>query len=296
MKVRVLSALACMACLAVWPVLAGDGPTCADCHDEVVAAMAGNVHMRVQSFEVMGKTTGCEGCHGDGTRHMEEGDPALIRTFAEPGPEDARTCLSCHRDKGLPEWDASTHAAEGLDCFTCHSVHYPTDPLDRCADCHGEVAAQMQLPSHHPVREGKMTCASCHDVHLATEAQLRTHQRVNDLCFVCHQAQEGPFVFEHDPVEEDCRICHDPHGTVANNLLVANEPMLCLQCHEFHFHAGLVSPDGPVDVGGTEYENPIGRYSMNRAFTTKCTTCHPKVHGSDLPSQTTPGMGRGLTR
>ena len=33
-----------------------------------------------------------------------------------------------------------------------------------------------------------------------------------------------------------CAVCHDPHGSVANNLLAQNEPFLCLQCHEGHFH------------------------------------------------------------
>ncbi len=296
MKARVLLALAAAICLVAWPVLADEGPTCADCHDEVAAAMTQNVHMQIKSFEVQGKTVGCQACHGDGTKHMEEGDPSLIRTFAEPTAQDEQACLTCHHDKGLAEWDASTHAAEGVTCFDCHSIHKASNPLDSCKSCHADTEAQMQLPSHHPVREGKMSCVSCHDPHAATESALKTHMRVNDLCFTCHQDKEGPFVFEHEPVEENCLICHNPHGTVANNLLVANEPMLCLQCHEFHFHAGLVSPDGPVDVGGTERENPLGRYSMNAAMTTKCTTCHPRVHGSDLPSQTLPSSGRGLTR
>jgi hypothetical protein len=33
-----------------------------------------------------------------------------------------------------------------------------------------------------------------------------------------------------------------------------------------------------------------------RAFATKCTQCHNRIHGSDLPSQATSGHGGGLTR
>ncbi len=296
MKTRVVLALVSLVCIVAWPLMAADGPTCADCHDEVAAGMAGNVHMQIKSFEVQGHTVGCQACHGDGPKHMEEGDPSLIRTFKDPTAADTEACMECHESKGLPEWHASTHAAEGVTCLDCHTIHTATNALDTCKNCHADVVAQMQLPSHHPVREGKMSCASCHDPHLATEAQLKTHQRTNDLCYTCHQDKEGPFIFEHEPVEEDCLICHNAHGTVANNLLVANEPMLCLQCHELHFHAGLVSPDGPVDVGGTERENPFGTRGMNVTFTTKCSQCHPRVHGSDLPSQTVTGSGRGLTR
>ena len=141
-----------------------------------------------------------------------------------------------------------------------------------------------------------MSCVSCHDTHAATEHQLRTAMRTNDLCYDCHQSKEGPFVFEHEPVVEDCGLCHRPHGAVADNLLTVNEPMLCLQCHELHFHAGLVSPEGPVDVGGTERENPHGRYGFNMAFSTNCTQCHSQVHGTDLPSQGLASGGRGLVR
>ncbi len=95
---------------------------------------------------------------------------------------------------------------------------------------------------------------------------------------------------------EDCSLCHSAHGSVPNNLLTANEPTLCLQCHEFHFHAALLSPDGPIDVGGTERENPFGDQSMNVAFTTKCSQCHSQVHGTDLPSQTVSSGGYGLVR
>ena len=120
--------------------------------------------------------------------------------------------------------------------------------------------------------------------------------RSNDLCYTCHQDKEGPFIFEHQPVLEDCSLCHQPHGAVADNLLTANEPMLCLQCHEIHFHAGLISPDGEIEVGGSHFENPFGEYSMNRSFTTKCSQCHSSIHGSDVPSQSLAGGGRGLVR
>lgn len=278
------------------PLLAADGPTCADCHDEVVAGMTHSIHMRIQPFEVQGRAVGCVGCHGDGTAHMDEGDPSLIRTFQTA--DDIQACVTCHNAKGegLHEWSASTHAMEGVSCLECHSVHQAKNPLDSCKGCHAEVYAQLQLPSHHPVREGKMTCVSCHNPHRSTEAQLNTDMRVNDLCYECHQSKEGPFIFEHEPVVEDCRLCHTPHGAVANNLLTANEPMLCLQCHELHFHAGLVSPEGEVEIGGTARENPAGIYSMNRAFTTDCSTCHSQIHGTDLPSQALASGGRGMVR
>lgn len=291
------------ACLVLWAGYASsqgwgsdDAELCAACHEDVVDAFAGTVHARIRSFEVQGRTVGCTGCHGDGTRHAEEADPSLIRSFADGANQEV--CASCHQSKSHFAWNASTHAAEGVGCLDCHSVHEADAPLATCRQCHAEVEAQMQLPSHHPVREGKMDCASCHDVHNAVAGHLKTPTgRVNDLCSDCHLDKEGPWVFEHPPVMEDCSICHTPHGAVADNLLLANEPMLCLQCHDFHFHAGYqASDDHEVDVGGIPRENLNGRTGFNIAFSTKCTQCHARVHGSDLPSQTVPGGGRGLTR
>ncbi|NIA19872.1 MAG: cytochrome C, partial [Xanthomonadaceae bacterium] len=109
-------------------------------------------------------------------------------------------------------------------------------------------------------------------------------------------------VFEHAPVMEDCTICHDPHGTVANNLKKQNEPYLCLQCHEPHFHAGRTSTStGPMkdpygNIIPPDQYNSGDRSIWAKAYASKCTQCHSQVHGSDLPAQTVPGQGRSLTR
>ena len=272
----------------------GDDETCLGCHEDQLLSPR-QIHSRIRPFEVRGHTVGCEGCHGPGSLHMEETDPEVIGRFAAGGLGD-EACLECHTWKGLPEWHASTHASENVGCSDCHTIHTPTEAHDSCQTCHGDVVALFQLPSHHPVREGKMDCASCHNVHNAREGHLRTALRANDVCYSCHQDKEGPFIFEHAPVQEDCSLCHLPHGAVANNLLTANQPTLCLQCHEYHFHAGYrASEDHEVDIGGFERENPHGPRGMNMAFTTNCTQCHSRIHGSDHPSQAVASGGRGLT-
>ena len=144
-----------------------------------------------------------------------------------------------------------------------------------------------------------MSCGDCHNPH----GGLNTEERTNDLCLGCHSRYQGPFVFGHAPVEDDCTICHDAHGSVANNLLVQNEPFLCLQCHEGHFHMlreattfvdGTSAPDPPANLPAAAIANPHGAESFQTSFGTKCTTCHKVVHGSDYPSQ--PLTGGGLTR
>jgi len=270
---------------------------CAGCHDVAVAGFAGNVHARLKAFETPDGETGCVTCHGDPTTHLDSGEAADMRGFGADIEADSAACLTCHATLGASEWHASAHAPEA-GCTSCHTIHEETLPTSTCASCPAAVQALFRAPSHHPVPEGAMTCASCRTVHAANSGALRTSMRGNDLCYTGHQAQEGPFIFQHDPVEEDCTICHQPHGAVANNLLVANEPFLCLQCHELHFHTGFraVAGSGTVTVGGKPYPNVNGAYGNQLAFGTKCTQCHIRVHGSDLPSNSTPGQGANRTR
>ena len=173
-----------------------------------------------------------------------------------------------------------------------------------CLGCHQEVRAQLHLPSHHPVREGFVGCTDCHDVHGPGFAGIGEAEMARELCLDCHAQHRGPFIFEHSPVEEDCGICHAPHGAVANNLLLQNEPFICLQCHQPHFHSGLMAYDGAFP-DGTPPGTPAEEFglsgvshpdSFKRVMMTKCTQCHQSVHGTDLPSQSIPGQGRALNR
>jgi len=305
---------------------------CATCHEEVARQFDRSQHGALAGFELRGQPARCESCHGSGSLHAESGDKALIRTFAEAGaPASVNACLSCHRQDQAMEWAGSVHSTSGVGCSSCHKVHQSRQavgalakaeglkpvhdaapaprnalakqdgPLGRaeaqtCYQCHKEQRAQFAQSSHHPVREGAMTCSSCHQVHGRNQGLLKTDERVNDLCTTCHAKQAGPFVFEHAPVTESCLTCHSPHGTVANNLLKQGEPFLCLQCHEMHFHNARLANTGPYTLPSGSASNPRGNLSFMAAFNTRCSNCHNKVHGSDLPSQGVSGRGKALTK
>jgi len=299
--------------------VSADGTSdCVGCHENISKVFETTIHGRIDTFETLDGRTGCITCHGEGTEHMESGGEEKIRSFGEDTrPQDAvETCRTCHRSHALNEWEGSQHALNGVACASCHKVH--EDPANKrkmvqvCSDCHVDVWAQFHRPSHHPVREGHMDCGSCHEPHGTTVGMLKTDERPAELCLSCHAQYSGPFIFEHEPVYEGCETCHSPHGSAANNLLVQNEPFLCLQCHEMHFHAGLEGEEDdevyiprydpandPLDgesYPGGMVPNPWGEQGYKRAFTTKCTQCHTQVHGSDSPSQTTSGMGDGMMR
>jgi len=291
---------------------------CLDCHEDAAKQMAKSVHGRLAEFEYMGGTQGCEACHGNGSLHVAaSGDASKILRFGGMLPEEsAALCAKCHSSGKLMGWTHGEHALADVACGDCHAIHggekyalKKQDP-ELCYGCHQEQMAKANFPSHHPVKEGKMGCSDCHNPH----DELQTEELARDLCLECHARYQGPFVFEHAPVEEDCSICHDPHGSVADNLLLQNEPFLCLQCHESHFHTmriganpattpltGLAydanalngsTPSGtPTPTTGIPFTNSHGTEGWKMAFGTKCTVCHSVVHGSDLPSQTSPTIG-----
>ena len=100
-----------------------------------------------------------------------------------------------------------------------------------CGQCHLQRKAQLMRSSHMPVREGKLTCTSCHNPHgTPNPAQLK-QTSVNDNCYACHTERRGPFLHEHPPVIENCGNCHEPHGSVNDRLLKVTDPRLCTQCH-----------------------------------------------------------------
>jgi predicted CXXCH cytochrome family protein len=297
---------------------------CANCHEPLTKAFASSAHGNMAAHQLRGQHAACEACHGAGGVHAESGDPAKIRSFERLATrESAEACLTCHRQDHAMEWAGSEHAMNGVSCTDCHKIHQPRQvaattsareagpggrqlaPASRgslikpqselCFTCHEQMKGKFFSSSHHPVREGRMSCSSCHDVH-GGDRTLRTEERTNDLCYGCHSRHQGPFVFEHAPVEENCMTCHDPHGTVANNMLRQNEPFLCLQCHEMHFHAARVSVATPWTIPSAGSTNPNGIAGFQKGFNTRCTSCHTRIHGSDLPSQGVSGGGKALIR
>jgi DmsE family decaheme c-type cytochrome len=255
--------------------------TCLTCHDD--RAVHGTAHGRVIDSRTPMAQLGCESCHGPGKAHVDAGgDPELMRAFREMKPDDASaTCTTCHNRRDHAMWDGSTHQARNLSCTTCHSVHAPKSEqgqlvkataMQVCADCHRDKVAKVNRSGHMPVREGKMTCATCHNPHGSANVRLlRAGFSSAEACVSCHADKRGPYLYEHAPVRESCATCHDPHGSPNERMLVQKNPMLCQRCHSHTRHPG------------TLYDNRVIA-SSNRIFARACVTCHSQVHGSNHPS------------
>jgi len=172
-------------------------------------------------------------------------------------------------------WQFSPHSRADVQCRSCHGIHsektaqvsahmFKADgDSTLCISCHKDVAARFNMPSHHPVIEGALSCTSCHDPHAGQQTSLLGN---NEHCTRCHQNVAGPKVFEHAPVVEDCRICHNPHGSPNRRLLQLAEPMLCLQCHSIAASRHATQSGGSVQLTGAQMRS--------------CTSCHHAVHGS----------------
>jgi DmsE family decaheme c-type cytochrome len=260
---------------------------CAACHEPTITGMHGSAHASVQGQ--------CASCHGDPTAHLksvtETGEPGPTPSFRKKSPRDQNeTCLTCH-DKGRQSnWHGGMHERRQVTCISCHSVHSAKSvqallktprETETCTSCHTQIRSKIMRVSHHPVREGLMGCASCHDPHDGTKTKMVSANWVNEKCYECHTEKRGPFLWEHAPVRESCMNCHDPHGSNHEKLLVAKQPFLCQRCHLNTRHPGTLY-DATNSLAG---RNP-----SNRAVEHACRNCHQNVHGSNAPSG--PYLGR----
>ena len=208
-------------------------------------------------------------------------------------------------------WHSSIHEHNGVACTDCHNPHPRTcvpqivnishtnvtrpnrrmmsvQEPEACYKCHQKIYGLNALPSHHPIKEGKMVCSDCHDPHgqYGNEKNLK-EATVNLLCYKCHAEKQGPFAFEHQPVRENCDICHNPHGAVANNLLKQPASFLSLRCHPGHY-SGSRHPSSANDFVGTDKADTAAHstsLSLRAPFYTNCTQCHQQVHGTNRISQ-----------
>ena len=260
--------------------------TCIVCHDAESKSMTHSRHGQVKDPRSPAATLGCESCHGPGQAHVDDDAKGKIKKFKEMKPgEVSETCLSCHNRGVHAGWEASTHAARDLSCATCHSVHTPQSPQSQlskptetqvCATCHRAVVVKTERAvAHMPVREGKMSCSSCHNPHgsISNVKALKHGSSINETCTSCHAEMRGPMMWEHTPVRESCTTCHDPHGSSNDRMLNVRMPMLCQRCH--------VATRHPASV----YDNAaITTNKSNRMFGRSCVNCHSQVHGSNHPS------------
>ncbi len=256
---------------------ASQGEVCADCHELIAPAFAQSYHAR--AWKGMNSSSTCQSCHGPTDKHVDDPSKETIVSFSKDGPQAEelnKLCLGCHVTTSmLSYWDVGSHSRNDVACTSCHIIHTSKSSVDQlsvCFTCHRSQRGQISKRSHHPLQEGKIQCSDCHNPH-GTESShgMINAENVNQLCYQCHADKRGPFVFEHPPVEENCAICHTPHGSRHAKLLVEKAPNLCQDCHSWQRHPGT-----PYDAD----TGLVGDGPSNRFFGRSCVNCHGAIHGS----------------
>lgn len=208
----------------------------------------------------------------------------------------SQSCAECHAEL-TGDFATASHArllasgphAANVGCESCHgpaSIHNqsggaprtiinPKKSPDACFQCHLDTHSRFNLPHHHPVPEGKMSCTDCHDPHKGSAVKGGGIQLLaeNETCTRCHTVQRGPFVYEHEASREGCRTCHEPHGSVNVRMLNERSSVLCLKCH---FQQQTAA--GRIVIGGRDHTANLSRGTCWTAG------CHEAVHGSHVNS------------
>ncbi|MEO8359927.1 MAG: DmsE family decaheme c-type cytochrome [Vicinamibacteria bacterium] len=267
-----------------------DSTDCKACHEPAVT--------KLQQTRHGGLEQSCASCH-DRAKSLAH-SKGQADGLGTPGPsiktmaarDVSATCLGCHEKGDRMHFAGSAHDRKDVSCISCHSVHSfksvrsqlkTVKDSENCFSCHTQIRAKMMRSSHHPVREGKLDCSSCHNPHDGSKPKLLKTSWVNDTCYSCHAEKRGPFLWEHAPVRENCANCHDPHGSNHDKLLVAKLPFLCQRCHLNTRHPGTLY-DGATSLAGASVPSAGVPTVSNRAVEHACKNCHQNVHGSNSPS------------
>lgn len=259
--------------------------SCLGCHDKEREGYERSLHHFDTDPRTPAADRGCETCHGPNSRHADDPDhvPVSKDLKAIPASEVNAMCTTCHNRGEHALWDGSQHERRDLSCISCHSLHSAKSESgflkgktesDTCQSCHAEKVARQDRSGHMPLREGKMACSSCHNMHGSTNTKLlRTGDSVAETCTSCHADKRGPFLYEHAPGRDGCVTCHDAHGSSNERMLVTRPPMLCQRCHVATRHPSTI------------YDQTLFTANPSvRVYARSCVTCHTNIHGSNHPA------------
>lgn len=288
-----------------------DDAVCTRCHDETEAYPVLAIGKTKHGTRADERTPTCITCHGESKTHANKPEdakerPKPDRSFSgqllsvpsedrveryfglsgkrtdTPVEERNGVCLKCHQGGKRVHWQLSAHDARGVACTSCHQIHTGHDKVrdkleqaNVCFTCHKDKRMEVNKTSRHAIREGKISCSDCHNAHGTAGVQMLVRDTVNDTCFQCHMEKRGPFLWNHQPVTENCAICHNPHGSNNDSMLRRRAPFLCQECHEPTSHRGRV----PSAILGAADDEVGTGVTLARG----CVNCHTNIHGGSNP-------------
>jgi predicted CXXCH cytochrome family protein len=259
----------------------GDGLKCGACHDPHGSDSS---HLLKDVGPV-----GCLNCHGN---------ESFQGTSRHP-PESV-DCLTCHDPHGSSIEGSLVKSADSI-CADCHDGGSPTEVLGHgggrpaagsCLSCHTPHASPdeglLRLTVHPPMAGGGEACGSCHDIGSDAANPFALMAEGPDLCLACHEdpregssgGGEGEFRIHVPLAEGECQICHAPHASDQDALLVDAQADLCGTCHEEAVKATSSSAfHAPAKEACTNCHLPHagGPTFLTVQAPELCTTCHESV-------------------
>jgi predicted CXXCH cytochrome family protein len=269
--------------------------TCLGCHDDESATYSASALFKTKHAQRGDQRSpfgrgrpAVRGLPRPGRAARQEQEGRAINTFKPDSKvslqDRNQICMSCHEGSARTAWHAGAHerAQSGLHRLPqgAPRARPGAEEGHRAAGVlHLPQAAARRLPEdigppRAPGQDGLQRLPQRTRVH---HAAMLSKPTVNQTCFSCHAEKRGPVLWEHAPVAEDCALCHNPHGSVRQALLVKTPP-----------HAVPAVPQrGGPPVGGAHTGRPARRQAAAPAsflVGSGCVNCHTQVHGSNHPS------------
>ncbi len=252
---------------------------------------------------VGGQARSCTICHIEWIEPFSQNRPTGLAdppatTAQEPAVSRSEMCLSCH-DGSIADSRRRVWLEHG------HQTGV-TPP------------GEMKVPDYLPLVDGKVACRTCHSAHTGgkfdpdfrTAVFLRVQNDASQLCISCHlDKTRGPEFGTHpvrgmpwavpqpliqagarvgpDPRELTCQVCHTPHGSKVDHLLVmgTTNNQLCLTCHE-QMRPGMFRDGDHVEHPLMPRVTPAQAAAVREMGTALspegqlvCLSCHKLHHG-----------------
>jgi len=238
--------------------------------------------------------------------------PAVKHGYSLSLSEDPK-CIDCHSD--LIE-SSIIHGPASQSCDNCHHVdiiehtkngarglNLVKNVPDLCFSCHDDFKKEIDaFPKTHQVLKKENSCVTCHSPHSSDDKNLLVSEQ-KKLCLSCHNkdlTETGEKITNikillanskviHPPVQKGCVVCHQPHGSENNYLLISAFPKgnyatavkdtfaVCWECHDSDL-LELAKTDAATNF--RDGDRNLHFVHMNGRKSKSCIMCH-NVHASE---------------
>jgi hypothetical protein len=256
----------------------------------------------------------CHMPHGSGSypAYLREEFVAVARQSIRTNPhEKGAFCQSCHTDPALRK-----------DVKGVSTALIETDVNTLCNRCHesgkikgmrhylGPIPADMKVPRDLPLRNGKVTCITCHlpgcgPIPADNPSFLRFNPPLpREFCARCHDWKDLASREIHAEVRNNrgCEVCHqkpanpsDPASKPGETR--ADQNFVCIQCHDPDPHPAAhrhtVKPGEYEFVKVDDRTFPLDAYKRITCFS--CHDTHQKIPSPKFVRGTSPGFGTSVT-